>query len=87
MSSRVNITSRRTLSESSEAEGTVTYNRELFLPGLGPAGHLSRGGEHSQHVSPTGSEVIQLLFLNIKSMKMLVYMLVVKYNVSVTMVK
>ena len=58
MSSRVNITSRRTLSESSEAEGTVTYNRELFLPGLGPAGHLPRGGEHSQHVSPTGSEVI-----------------------------
>ena len=72
MSSRVNITSRRTLSESSEAEGTVTYNRELFLPGLGQAGHLPRGGEHSQHVSPTGSEV-NYIIISIKHPNFLFY--------------
>ena len=57
MSSRVNVNSRRTLSESSEAEGTVTYNRELVLPLEVP---LQIVREH--HVSPTGSEVIIQLF-------------------------
>ena len=58
MSSRVNVNSRRTLSESSEAEGTVTYNRELVLPLEVP---LQIVREH--HVSPTGSEVILNYFI------------------------
>ena len=63
-SQRGHISSRRTLSESSEAEGTVTYNRELVSLMLNVntsrglcAGSSGVGGYNSQHVSPSGSEV------------------------------